>query len=517
MYYGYGYGYGYSSSIGYGSKKGSVSGWERSHFGGYYRVLSDYPHITTNFGMDIVTDNSLGSLGKWNAEKLIKLYLLKLNEITPTSSLKGEIIKTKNWLGQEKKSYVVSLNDKSLFTKVCSKNTELAPMFENYKEGILLSRVEVEIQDDKKGSESEGGKNPEGDEEKQNQGGTGKGDNEGSEENKNETQSEEGEGDSEGEGEKGEEENKDGKGEGGNSEGTASLKTKSGFNLENVLNDIKEFKREAIGENRSLTSFDEEAKFVSLPGNKRTPYNFSSEEIKNSEHLIKLLDISFDPKSEIVKNLKVGKLDVSKIAEVPAGNLSIYKREMEDQDTQPFTVCILADMSGSMTSGRTQPQLIVLNSLYLAMSQILPEDKLYIYGHTGEYTPDIYTFYSPYDTNYEKNIRSYHDVYWCQNYDGPVVEAIHKKVRERTDDRVIFITLSDGEPYGYDYGSTNDYKEFKKILERARRDSFVTVGIGIQSNHVKSLYTYSKSVDNLANLAKDVSSIVNQVVRAEFK
>ena len=159
----------------------------------------------------------------------------------------------------------------------------------------------------------------------------------------------------------------------------------------------------------------------------------------------------------------------------------------------------------------------VLNSLYLAMSQILPLDKLYIYGHSGEYEPQIYTFYSPYDTDYETNIQSYDRIDLCQNYDGPVIEEVHRKIRSTNDDRIIFITLSDGEPCGNGYGSYEDVEDLKKVLEKCRRDSFVTLGIGIQTSHVKNHYTYSQVVYDLAEMSKDVSNIINKVVRAEFK
>jgi hypothetical protein len=286
------------------------------------------------------------------------------------------------------------------------------------------------------------------------------------------------------------------------------------------MNDIGEVK--PYSSHSSLTDFSEKPKFISftqrIKEDKKDPYKFSPVEIKDAEALIKLLDIDFDPKSDEVKNLKLGKLDVSKIAEVPAGNVSVYKQIVEEQDTKPFSVCILADMSGSMGYGnRIASQRHILNSLYLAMSQILPPDKLYIYGHSGEYTPEIYTFYSPYDPDYERNIKYYQKVHWCQNYDGPVIEAIHKKIRENSEDRIIFISLSDGEPAGNNYGGRKDNEELKRILERARRDSFVTVGIGIEAGHVSSLYTYAKPVWDLSTLPKDVAGIINQVVRAEFK
>ena len=248
------------------------------------------------------------------------------------------------------------------------------------------------------------------------------------------------------------------------------------------------------------------------------PVRFTDSEIKDAEALIKLLDINFDPKSAEVKNLKMGKLDCSKISEVPAGNVSVYKQIVEDQDTKPFSVCILADMSGSMGSGdRIPTQLRIMNSLYLAMSQLLPPDKLYIYGHSGCYTPEIHAFYTPYDTEYEKNIRYYRRISWEQNYDGPVIESIHKKIRETNDDRIIFISLSDGEPCGNNYGGREHLDELKRILEKARRDSFVTVGIGIEAGHVSDLYTYAKPVWDLSMMSRDVAAIINQVVRTEFK
>jgi hypothetical protein len=166
---------------------------------------------------------------------------------------------------------------------------------------------------------------------------------------------------------------------------------------------------------------------------------------------------------------------------------------------------------------RVQSQKHIMNMLYLALSQILPPDKLYIYGHSGNYSPEIYTFYTPYDRDYEKNIQYYSRVEWIQNYDGPVIEAIHKKIRESNDDRIIFISLSDGEPAGNNYGSDKDVEDLKRILEKARRDSFVTVGIGIEADHVSKLYSYAKPVWDLSTLPKDVAGIINQVVRSEFK
>lgn len=515
--YGYGYGYGSYGSWSSGKKGGSVSGWEKSHFGGYHRVLSDYPYIKIDFELDINPSEAISKdLGTWMGEKLIKLYILKVKSLGLVEHLTTEVIEKVKFFSVKKYS-VVRLDNEDVFRTVCREYTELSPMFENYKDAILSSTLEMEIKDEEKG-EGEGEEGEEKGEEK----GDGKGETknkEGKDEGKDEG---EGQGESQGDND-GDEDGEEKKGKGASSGGGGNgseRPTRNGKTIQDYIDAISESK--PFNPQSSLSDFSEKPVFVSFAQRVREqkiePHKFNSREIKDAEALIKLLDISFDPKSDEVKNLKLGKLDVSKIAEVPAGNISVYKQIVEEQDTKPFSVCILADMSGSMGSGNRIPsQKHILNALYLAMSQILPPDKLYIYGHSGDCTPEIYTFYTPHDTDYERNIQFYGRINWCQNYDGPVIEAIHKKIRETSEDRIIFISLSDGEPCGNGYGGPAHNEELKRILERARRDSFVTVGIGIEADHVSHLYSYAKPVWDLRTLPKDVSGIINQVVRSEFK
>jgi hypothetical protein len=488
---------GYGNYGSWGGKYKSTSGWEKSHFGGFNRILSDYPFIKLGYEVDIKPGEKISKeLGSWLGEKLIKLYILKLKELDLIKYLKSEEVEREGFFGKTKRYSVISLHNESILDTVCSTYTEFAPLFEHFKEDIFESSIEMEITDKDQEGDGEGGEEGE----------------EGENEEKKDGEGEEGE-----EGEN--EEKKDGEGEGegkpGNSKKTS--KTCKGKTITDYINEINESK--PFSRNSDLSEFSEKPIFS--PFDKKRDLGkvtFTPKQKQDAEMLIKLLDINFDPKSDVVKNLKLGTLDTSKIAEVPAGNISVYKQTLEEQDTKPFSVCVLADMSGSMGQGSRIPsQLHILNTLYLALSQILPVDKLYIYGHSGSYTPEIYTFYSPYDTEYEKNIQYYQKVDWAQNYDGPVIESIHKKVRETNDDRIIFISLSDGDPCGNNYGSDGDVKDLKRILERARRDEFVTVGIGIESDHVNKLYSYSKAVWDLGLLPKEVSSIINQVVRSEFK
>jgi hypothetical protein len=491
----------------------SISGWERSHFGGFKRLLWDYPFIKLDYEVRVEAAKGIKDEHGHNADKLIKMYLMKVKDLSLVEYLTYDQIEEKTYFGTTRKYDVLRLNHEGVFNSVLGSDKELAPLFEHYREDILASYVKMEVPEEGEGKSGKG-EDEEGEDEGKGKGEKGEGDGEGEGEGQGQGEGEgddEGEGDGEGDGD-GEGE---GEGEGRSSSSGNSQGDTSGSALKEAINKMSKWEPYKGG---NLSKFEEKAKFTALPSSRKTSkYEFHREEIKNAELLVKMLDIDFEPKDDIVKSLRLGRLDTSKIAEVPAGNLSVYQQTLEDQDTQPFSVCILADMSGSMGGDRIQVQKQVMNSLYLAMSQILPANKLYIYGHSGEYRPEIYTFYSPYDTDYEKNIQSYDSIDLCQNYDGPVVEEVHRKIRETNDDRIIFITLSDGEPCGNNYGSYDDVADLKRILEKCRRDSFVTLGIGIQTHHVKNLYTYSQVVYDLSEMSKDVANIINKVVRAEFK
>lgn len=240
-----------------------------------------------------------------------------------------------------------------------------------------------------------------------------------------------------------------------------------------------------------------------------------------------MLDISFDPAEDTVKNLRLGKLDITKIAEVPAGNIAIYKQTVENQTTKPFSVVILCDESGSMmdTIGssdatRLHSQYSIVKSLYHCFSDILPQEKIFVYGHTDSDESDapvLFVYHDKYNHNFKNTIDNMLDRSNGSNYDGPIIEEVYKQIRSFTNDRIIFIVLSDGQPAGQNYGGPKDINKMKQIIEKCKRDEFVTVGIGIETFHVQDLYQYSAIVEDMDDMPKKVSHIVNHVVKTEFQ
>ena len=256
---------------------------------------------------------------------------------------------------------------------------------------------------------------------------------------------------------------------------------------------------------------------LTISDKKGKSITYSQKNISDAENLVKLLDINFEPYKDDVKNLKIGKLDSSKISEIKAYNTHIYKQVHEEQITKPFTFVILADESGSMLDYKATCQSDLIKTLYLALNSILPKDKLFIYGHSGDYDSEIYTYKDPFTDNFDKRALHLEEQnHYLQNYDSIAMLKIYQHVRSLTDDRVIFLSLSDGEPAGVEYEGRKAKKDLKKTIEKCKRDEFVTIGVGIQSPHVSDLYSYSVIIEDLDKMVKDVSNIINRVIKTEF-
>jgi hypothetical protein len=294
--------------------------------------------------------------------------------------------------------------------------------------------------------------------------------------------------------------------------------------LSDVLQGIKEVKPLWKYEHKSysISSLEERKKNSKFVVYDESEYSkgivYSAEEIQNSDKLLEMLDISFEKSESKITSLKTGKLDIPKIAEVLSGNHHIYFKREEVEKTKPFSVCILCDESGSMEGTRYFMQHSLVKTMYRAFSQILSPDKLYVYGHTGDDTPVIHVYQDKYNPYFEKTFGKQYDIELQQNYDGPVCDLIYEKIRSYTSDNILFIVISDGQPAGCGYGGVEDWNDYKRVIEKCKRDGFVTCGIGIQYFYIKDLYQYSTVVGLTADdVVKNVSSLINNVVKSEFQ
>ena len=447
------------------SLKTSIFNWESSYFGGHERVVYDHPFVYVPKEIEFRYTNTSGSTS-YVADKICAMFLHRVVKHNMMATLLKDhtVSKVTGWFGKEET--VVKINKESI--KLCLNviiacETELRNLFEHYRKFLESVDILYYPKDDKKKKEDDG----------------------------------------------------DGGG-GGKSEPDYS----------DMLEDfkkVKESKPYSAYSSKDAVSGElkDNTTFIVMDKNP-APCKYSQQIVKQANALVNLLDISFQPKEDRIENLKCGKMSSHKIAEIPAGNTHIYYRVEEDQATRPFSICVLADESGSMGHRRIdQKQNDLMKVLYHAFSQILPQDKIFFFGHSGDPddhgNPEIRIYHDKYNQNFEHTIDCQLENDYNENYDGPVIECIYERVREQTSDNIIFISISDGGPSGCDYGGPSAVDELKRVIEKCKRDGFVTVGIGLQHGSIKEIYNYHTIVYDMSKLVKSVSSLINQVVKTEFK
>ena len=210
-----------------------------------------------------------------------------------------------------------------------------------------------------------------------------------------------------------------------------------------------------------------------------------------SSHLVNTLDITFDPTSDVIKSTRQGKIDSNKLVCATAGDLNVYQRQEENQIVRPFKVVMLGDESGSMgTSARIQA--FIMEAYYNAFCEIMSQDDIFIYGHSGDDTPEVYVYNEPGVTDFKERIQRMDSK--CENYDSPVIEKIHERVRNMTDAPILMLYFSDGAPSGCNYGGDSANRELKRVSEKCKRDEFLVIGVGLAGRDLSKLYHFNTNI-----------------------
>jgi hypothetical protein len=457
----------------------SSTQWEKSLYGGFEKILYDYPRIKTSFDLDYDFHKE-SKLPYYLKTKLADITQVKVKHFKLEAYLAADakIEVSQDYLGNEKK-YIVPTK-KSLgevVNYIAANDAELSSLFEHYRDEIINTKFLYDVTENEKFKE-----------------------------------------------------HKDGD--------IIKKSDKPGTSIVNeaiskTVSETEKFEYKPS----TLTSFSSD--FADLK-KKTTFYNVSgkikdirkvtydSNEETAAKKLLDLLDVNFDPKSDKVDNLRNGKLDIAKIATVHSGNTRVYYKVEENISTKPFAVCILMDESGSMGHLRDRSdssnafyQHSLVKILYKTFSQIIPKDKIYVYGHSGDSAthskPEIRIYHDPYNQKFEECFEGQSRVSFNENYDGVVIEKIYDEIRSKTSENILFISISDGQPSGCNYGGGEAIDEMKRVIEKCRRDGFVTVGIGFKYDGVKDIYSYSSIINDLNNTPKIVSTLLNKVVKLEFQ
>ena len=439
--------------IGFGSHGWSSTGWETSFYGGYDRTLYDMPDVKIDYDVRVYTDHK-SKVSYYNGQKLLKTFLLRVKTLGLTNHLLHKsTMETRKSWGGFGKETRCIKASKQGIENALSYVIAGETELKNLFEHYKDDIINSEIEFNLKDDDK---KSPEGP--------------------------------------------SDADAIRDMLEKTAVMKPYKSFSSISGVGDVPD------------------PVFI-VESHRHSTSHLSPEQEKYAKRIVEKLDITFDPDRDEIHSLKQGKLDTRKLAEAVAHNDHIYYRVEEDQKTKPFSVVILCDESGSMRGDRRmERQYELAKILYGAFSEIMPQDRISVYGHSGDNEPEIYVYQDKYNPGFLKTIDNMLRRNMQENYDGPVVESIHERIRSQNSDNILFIVISDGQPSGdHGYGGKDAMDDLKRIVEKCKRDNFVTMGIGFGYCGVKEIYSYHTVIHDMKQVVEKVTTLLNKVVKTEFQ
>jgi Mg-chelatase subunit ChlD len=243
---------------------------------------------------------------------------------------------------------------------------------------------------------------------------------------------------------------------------------------------------------------------------------YKSDALKVDRVKAKVLATLFRRKSKdhgfVVKSMKSGRFDTSKLVEASQGVPNVYER-MGHITTDKICIGVLIDESGSMGCSRkiqkAREAAIFINEVFGKLGDV----ELFIYGHTADEssysgrsastTVRIYrepgTQMNPYALG-SVEARS-------NNRDGDAIYATARRIRSKTKRNGILFVISDGQPAASEYGGKASIEDVRKKVIKSEKLGFQVIQIAIES-HVPSHEMFKNFVK-----MTDIATLPGDLVR----
>ena len=218
-----------------------------------------------------------------------------------------------------------------------------------------------------------------------------------------------------------------------------------------------------------------------------------------------------------VRGMRSGRLDTNKLVEARQHVPTVYER-MGEVKTDKLAVCILIDESGSMSGtkiDKARQAAIFLNEAFGKQ----PDVELYIYGHTadddkGYGTCEIAIYREPGFANKhslgEVRARS-------NNRDGQAIIEVAKRIRKFTQNAVVFIVISDGQPAAQGYGGNVGIEHTRKMVLKAEALGMQVIQVAIDSVASHRMFKHFVNMKDMKTFPNDLVNFLRVRVNKTIK
>lgn len=218
-----------------------------------------------------------------------------------------------------------------------------------------------------------------------------------------------------------------------------------------------------------------------------------------------------------IKGMRSGRLDTNKLVEARQHVPTVYER-MGEVKTDKLAVTILIDESGSMGGSKiqkAQQAAIFLNEAFGKQ----PDVELFIYGHTANHyhkgdSTEMMIYREPGVRNKfslgQVEARS-------NNRDGHAIIETAKRVRKFTQNPMVMIVISDGQPAASGYGGHHGMEHTRKMVLKAEAMGMQVIQVAIDSVQSEKMFKNFVAMKNMSTFPNDLVNFLKVRVNKNIK
>ena len=287
--------------------------------------------------------------------------------------------------------------------------------------------------------------------------------------------------------------------------------------------------RKVFNSEEDLKGTDYDAVFVKEPITYSTKNKYDSSRVKvglGASVIKESLKFLHRDYKLTLNNMRSGYLDVNRLAEGSMGVPTVYKKFGTDR-SEKISLVLLMDESGSTSScdiesptGRISRAECIRDTAVMiteAVKGIQTVENFFSYGFStygsaSNEKTEIYIYREP---DYNNPIQLGNIKSRLNNRDGEAIINVAKRVRKFTNNKCLFIVLSDGEPYGSGYGGDKAIQHTKRSVKQATKMDFIMLQVAVNRDAAKSKDMYPLCVDfsNSKDIPKAISSFLKTKLR----
>jgi len=254
--------------------------------------------------------------------------------------------------------------------------------------------------------------------------------------------------------------------------------------------------------------------FVKATGSPAAYLSIRGRVVGEARKLANLLAMDKTDEMVIERRMPEGALDETMLVEAMCGTKNIYAIRNFRPASDPRVVLVM-DESGSM--GGKKIESLKETAVIVREAIRMTRGQLFAYGYTSDRDgggTNTITIYAEPGLKAETAMASISSK--DNNRDGVCLEEVGARVRGFTDERMLMLVISDGDPIAQGYSGSQAVEHTGAVVDRLTKDGFLVVQIGIEltkTTEQAKMFKNHVNYTNSSDMVKQLCNLVRPLLR----